>query len=136
MLIHRDIRRDPRAWIAVFLGGAIGGLFRGALSDWHPAGSGWPWTTFVVNLAGAALLTVVAARPPHHGRATGYVRPFLGTGFCGGLTTFATLQVEVVHLMDIGRGALAAAYLICSVVGGLAVAFAILHSLRSSRWGR
>lgn len=136
MPTRRDIRHDPRAWLAVFLGGAIGGLARGALDHWHPAGSGWPWVTFAVNLVGAALLALVAARPPHHGRPAGYVRPFLGTGVCASLTTFATLQVEVVRLADAGRSALAAGYLVASIAGGLVVAFAVLHALRPTRWGR
>ena len=41
--------------------------------------------------------------------AGGLWRPFVGTGFCGALTTFSTFQVQFVELGDDGHGALAAA---------------------------
>src|SRR5690606_41567601 len=41
---------------AVFLGGALGALLRAGLSEALPHGAtGWPWGTFVANLAGTAL---------------------------------------------------------------------------------
>ena len=50
-----------------------------------------PWATLLVNVAGAALLGYVVVALPHR-------RPLLGTGLCGGLTTFSTLQLEVLEL--------------------------------------
>jgi CrcB protein len=50
-----------------------------------------PWCTLLVNVAGAALLGYVIAAMPQR-------RPLLGTGFCGGLTTFSTLQLEALEL--------------------------------------
>jgi CrcB protein len=77
-----------------------------------------------VNLAGAALLgwagTVLLERTP----PTAYRRPFVGGGLCGGLTTFSTLQLEVVELGRDGHAALAAAYLLTSIALGLALVVA------------
>ncbi|MEA2125480.1 MAG: fluoride exporter [Solirubrobacteraceae bacterium] len=71
-----------------------------------------PWCTLIVNLAGAALLGYVVAALPER-------RPLLGTGFCGGLTTFSTLQLEALELSTVD----ACLYLAASaVLGWLALA--------------
>ncbi len=49
-----------------------------------------------------------------------YRRPLVGTGICGGLTTFSAFQLEVVELGRDGHVALAAAYLVASIAVGLA----------------
>lgn len=126
--------RDPRAWAAVTAGGALGTLARAALEEWQPAGRGWPWTTLAVNLAGAALLAWVAVRLSERLAPTTYARALLGTGLCGGLTTFAALQVEVVRLAEDGRAGLAAAYLGTSVLGGLVAVFLAARLVRRARW--
>jgi CrcB protein len=77
---------------------------------------GWPWATFVVNVIGAALLGYWFTTLPH----TQYRRPLLTTGFCGALTTFSTVQVELVEMLDAGRLPLASIYLVVSVAAGLA----------------
>jgi len=58
----------------------------------------------LVNVAGAFILGVVFTRVPR----------FLGTGFCGALTTFSTFQVE---LLGLARG-WAALYAVASIVFG------------------
>lgn len=110
---------DGRVVAAVFAGGAIGTLVRAELvTAWTHTGTGWPWATFLANLVGAALLGAIAVRTvraPH-------VHGLLGTGFCGGLTTFSTLQLEVVDLVDAGSTGLAIAYLTASIVLGVLLA--------------
>ena len=78
-------------------------------------GAGWPWGTFAVNLAGALVLGWVAARLA----PTSYSRPLLATGFCGALTTFSTMQLELLDMLDAEHYALAAGYTGASVAGGL-----------------
>jgi len=110
---------------AVAVGGAIGTWARLGVAEALPVHpGGWPWATFLVNLAGAALLgwagTLLLERTP----ATAYRRPLVGSGLCGGLTTFSTLQLEVVELGRDGHAALAGAYLVTSVLLGLALVVA------------
>lgn len=93
-----------RLLAAVFCGGVAGALSRAGVAEALPPDSGeWPWATFVVNLAGAALLGWVVVRAPRW-------RPLVGTGFCGALTTFSALQLELLELLDADHVALAAAY--------------------------
>ena len=54
-----------------------------------------------------------------------YRRPLLGTGLCGALTTFSTMQLELLQMLDRGAWGLALAYAGASVAAGfLAVALA------------
>ncbi|HKF83107.1 MAG TPA: fluoride efflux transporter CrcB [Solirubrobacterales bacterium] len=108
---------DRRELGAIFVGGALGTLLRAGLAEALPPTAGeWPWATFLVNVVGAALLGYWFTTLPH----TSYRRPLLTTGFCGALTTFSTVQLELVEMIDAGRLALAVVYLAASVAAGLA----------------
>jgi len=51
---------------------------------------------------------------------TSYRRPFVGTGFCGALTTFSTFQIELLKMLEHGDYGLAAAYGAASLAAGFA----------------
>ena len=54
-----------------------------------------------------------------------YRRPLVGTGFCGALTTFSTVQVELLELLDLHRYSTAVGYAAATLVlGYVAVALA------------
>jgi fluoride exporter len=115
------VGRDSRELAAIFVGGAIGTLLRAWLATAvaiRP--TDWPWTTFTVNIFGAFLLGYVTTRLQERLPMSSYRRPLLGTGLCGGLTTFSTMQVETVRMLDGHAWALAAGYLTASVLGGYA----------------
>lgn len=107
-------RRGPsgRDLGLISLGGMIGAAARyqaGVL--WPTAAGGFPWTTATINLIGSALLGALLAaldRRP----AWRPARPFLGTGVIGGFTTFSTFAVDNARLLQDGRLALAAAYVL------------------------
>jgi CrcB protein len=107
---------------AIFAGGALGALARAALAELlrTPAGS-WPWASFAVNMAAAfALAFAVVWIGEHHPR-TMYARAFWATGICGALSTFSTVMLELVRLQEAAGTALACAYALASVAGGLAL---------------
>lgn len=114
---------DPRVALAVALGGALGAVARHGLLVALPFdGHGWPWATFAANLAGTAVLGLLLAAAQHLPARAILLQPFLGAGFCGALTTFSALQLELIRLGRDGHAALAVAYAAASLVGGLALA--------------
>src|SRR5438876_816069 len=78
----------------------------------------WPWVTFGVNVAGAFVLGYFATRLQERLPPARYRRPLLATGFCGALTTFSTLQVELLKMLDHGHGGLALGYAAASLAAG------------------
>ena len=98
----------------VAVGGATGAAARWVLVA-STTPTQFPWLTLLVNLAGCGLLGVLMGR-----RTRPSTLLFVGTGLCGGLTTFSTFAVEVAGLLRHDDSALGLAYLAASVVGGLA----------------
>jgi len=113
-------RLQERLVLAIFVGGVAGALLRTGLEQAFPAsGHGWPWATFSVNILGAALLGYFATRLQERLPPSTFRHPFLGTGLCGALTTFSTLQIEAITLCRNGDAVLGAGYLVTSVLVGL-----------------
>jgi CrcB protein len=112
---------DRRELGAVFAGGVIGALARYAVTEALPPEPGrWPWATFLVNVVGAFLLGYFVTRLQERLPPSSYRRPFLGTGVCGALTTFSTMQLELLRMLDRGDVALALSYALVSIAAGFA----------------
>lgn len=127
-------RPDYRELAAVFVGGAIGALARAGLGTVLVGDpEQWPWPTFIVNIVGAVLVGYFTTRLLERLPVSSYRRPLLGTGFCGGLTTFSTMQVETVRMVEHGLWAMAAAYSISSIVLGLLAVFLATAFVRRAR---
>ena len=118
---------------AVFAGGCLGALARAGLARAFPVGHGFPWATFAANIVGTALLAWFATRLQERLPPSTYRRPLLGTGLCGALTTFSTVQVELIRLWRDDRQGLSAVYFIATVAGGLATMFVVTRLVRRAR---
>ncbi|CAM2948219.1 fluoride efflux transporter CrcB [Prescottella defluvii] len=103
-------------WVA--LGGGVGAGVR-YLAGRHLSSYGsFPVPTFVVNVVGSLILGLLAgaALPPA-------VFALLGTGFCGGLTTYSTFATESVGLTRIGRSVTSVVYVAASLAVGIGFAW-------------
>lgn len=106
-----------------------GGSAFGALARY---GAGWvisrvnnsdfPWGTWITNMLGTLLLGLIFKEfLSVHPNANWWL--LLGTGFCGGFTTFSTLSVETVKLLK-GHFLYGVIYLGSSLVLGFILAWA------------
>lgn len=125
-------------WLAVALGGALGAPLR-FVTDRRVQGrtfgaaeqTAWPLGTLAVNVLGGLLLGLVAGAS-RYGTLGDVPAAALGTGFCGALTTFSTVSVEVVRLAEADRWAGAAtaaaanlAFTMAAAAAGLSIASAL-----------
>jgi CrcB protein len=118
---------------AVALGGALGASARWVVAtSWPVALDRFPTTTLAVNLIGAFCLGLVVAGLLERQPSAPVTHSLLGTGVLGAFTTFSTLTVEAVVLVDAGQVLRAGTYLAVSLVAGVAVAAAGLALGR--RW--
>jgi fluoride exporter len=128
------VRADRRELAAIFAGGVIGALARLGLVEALPFTPGqWPWATFAANVVGALALGYFTTRLQERLPLSAYRRPFLGTGLCGALTTFSTLQLELLQMLDHGEGGLAAGYAAASVTAGLLAIALTTNLVRRAR---
>ena len=111
-----DVSANPTtlitATVAVFLGGALGGLARWALSQIPADRVG----TFAANMAGATILGFVAGAPEVWQLAA-------GVGFAGALSTWSTLAKEIGELIKTKNYGEAARYVAWTAVLGIVSAY-------------
>ena len=109
--------------LGIFLAGMLGGLVRFQITKYLPASPDFPWGTILVNYLGIfCLVYLVKGYLVSKGSSKGVVLA-LGTGFCGGLTTFSSLILDAVKMLDTGRYLNLLVYLVLSVGGGLLLAY-------------
>jgi fluoride exporter len=97
---------------AVAVAGGLGAVARFALDGWVRAQTAlssvapFPLGTVVINVTGSFVLGVVTGLALAHA-VPDELRLVVGTGFCGGYTTFSTASLETVRLVQEQRVGLA-----------------------------
>jgi CrcB protein len=125
---------DSREVTAIFAGGALGTLARAGLAEAFPhSATEWPWPTFAVNVVAAFLLGYFVTRLQERLPLSSYRRPLLGTGLCGGLSTFSTMQVEILKMIQAHDWSLAVGYTAASVAAGYAAIYLATAMVRRVR---
>lgn len=128
------MKPDRREILAIFLGGLAGAILRALITDaWGQDPGAWPWPTFLANIVGPALLGYFVTRFQERLPVLTWQRPLLTTGLCGALTTFSTMQLETLWMLERGRYGLAFAYAATSVIAGLAGVAAATNLTRRAR---
>jgi CrcB protein len=124
---------DRREVAAIFLGGMAGSLLRVWLGRTFSAGvADWPWATFAINASGSFVLACIATHIQLRMRPS-YLAPLIGVGFCGAYTTFSTMQIEILQMVDHGRYALALGYAASSILAGYLAVSAATTWVRRQR---
>jgi CrcB protein len=119
--------------LAIALGGALGALARhkvGSLAM-HWLGSGFPYGTLAVNLAGSFLLGLLTGGLAFRFNLPLEARAFLMVGFCGAFTTFSTFALDFALLTERGNLMLAGLYVAISVAGAILAMFGGLAVMRT-----
>ena len=108
--------------LMLMVGGALGTAARYLLGTWINSqrwAQGLPFGTLIINVSGAFILAVAYAiirerLPPEYDSWL----LVIGTGFCGGYTTFSTFELETFLLIRDRSWLLALANVLGSVLAG------------------
>jgi CrcB protein len=110
--------------VAVALGGAFGAVARYGLDRVieRRSDSLFPWSTFVINIAGCLVIGVLIAALVDRHHTPDWLRAGLVIGVVGGFTTFSTFAQEELDLLETHLMT-ALAYVLASVAVGVAAVF-------------
>ncbi|MFV9505847.1 MAG: fluoride efflux transporter CrcB [Oscillochloridaceae bacterium umkhey_bin13] len=115
------------AWpnLALAIGAVLGASSRFMLASLVAplAPLGLPFGTLLVNLVGCFLIGIVQTLFLERIRVRREIQLLVTTGFLGGLTTFSSVSVESVHLIEQGALMLATSYWLLSLIGGVGAVF-------------
>jgi CrcB protein len=107
--------------LIVMLAGGTGALLRFIVDGLVRTKLGriFPWGTLIINASGSLLLGIITGLVLYH-HDSSVVKLIIGTGFCGGYTTFSTASFETVRLIEERRFHVA----VFNALGGLTIVVA------------
>jgi CrcB protein len=108
------------SYFLIGIGGFLGAVCRYAVALWigQRWGRTFPLGTFVVNVSGSFLISLLMSLFTEKYMASPQVRLFLVVGFLGAYTTFSTFEYETGNLLKDGEWSIALANVILSVIAG------------------
>ena len=118
----------------VSLGGIVGSLSRWGISLVIVDPS-FPWATLLVNYVGSVLLTIVVLYSKQHESPKWWWRPALGTGFCGGFTTYSAFAVKIDQDINNHDYTSLVTYALASLIGTFILVLATSEVL-DRRWSK
>ncbi|WP_375389341.1 fluoride efflux transporter FluC [uncultured Amnibacterium sp.] len=124
---ERAAHLRPSMLAVVATGGAVGTAAREGLSLAIPPLGGLPIAILLINVAGAFVLGLLLEALVRRGADVGgrrLLRLGIGSGFCGGFTTYSTLAVGAAELLRSGATGVAVGYAVGSVLLGAVAAWA------------
>lgn len=111
-------------YFAVGIAGSIGALLRYGMTMIIPAmDNGFPLPTLVTNMIGSFILTFLAFYVFEKVKWSETLKTALSVGLIGAFTTFSAFSLETVTLVNSAEYMTAAAYVILSISGGLAMSY-------------
>ncbi|SDK06661.1 CrcB protein [Sediminibacillus albus] len=116
-------------YLFVGLAGALGSMLRyGVGILLFPADAVFPFSTLTVNLIGSFLLAWLTKHLFTNLNIPTTAKTAIGTGFVASFTTFSTLSVETIELVENGMLILASLYILVSILGGLSMSMLGFHT--------
>lgn len=112
-------------FLLVVLGGAVGSGLRYGVGILLPSSQGgFPWATLAVNVVGSFVLGMLIGSSLTSTPLSRHTTLLIGTGLCGGFTTYSAFAVESVLLAQEGHIMTVAMYVIATLACCAAAALA------------
>ena len=114
-------------------GGAVGASLRylTGIAALRLLGPNFPWGTLIVNVAGSFVMGLFIAALARMSSGGETLRVFVATGLLGGFTTFSAFSLDFATLYERGQLAVAAGYVLVSVMASIVALFAGLWLVRA-----
>ena len=121
------------SYAIVFLGAGLGGALRHGtnLLGARLFGLDFPYGTVTVNILGSFLMAVLVEIFALRAGLPQSARLFLTTGLLGGYTTFSSFSLDAMSMFDRQQWALGIAYVLVTLLGGLAAFLAGMVLVRT-----
>ena len=114
-----------KSLLIVGIGGFIGTVARFVIARYFQlnVSSVFPWSTFIINIAGCLLIGLIYGISEKGNFLSSDIRLFLTVGICGGFTTFSTFSNDAFMLVQEQEWFRFALYTSLSVFLGLVAVF-------------